>query len=285
MRPVTEEELRNPTFITLPRLVRDTVVRLFRDPVGILIGSAFVLLMLWGTHGNLELLGLAWQGWEGPGSDPAGRATILPGIPWDQEWVSFWAGVVLVVGIPALIIKFGFGEKVSDYGLGLPAPGRRKLAAMSALALFGVSLPFFFAAAQNPGMQDLYPFFKGFESDGDFFVYELGYLGFFIAIEFIFRGYLLFGLYGLKDRVAPAGVVGERGPLVFGYYAILISMLSYTAWHLGKPVPELWGTLVWGILAGTVALATRTIWPLILVHWLLNVFMDLAIYKDWDWPV
>jgi membrane protease YdiL (CAAX protease family) len=62
-------------------------------------------------------------------------------------------------------------------------------------------------------------------------------------------------------------------------------MLSYTAWHLGKPVPELWGTLVWGILAGTVVLATRTVWPVIIVHWLLNVFMDLAIYKDWDWPV
>jgi hypothetical protein len=284
MRPISEEELENPTFATLPRLVWGTVARLFRDRVGIVIGSAFVLLMLWGTHGNLELLGLVWQGWKGPGSDPATRATIIDGIPWDQEWVSFWAGVLLVVGIPALIIKIGFKESLRDYGLGLPPPGRRKLAALSALALFGLSLPVFFAGAQNPGMQDVYPLFKAFDGDGDFIVYELGYLGFFIAIEFIFRGYLLFGLFQLQDRAAPAGVTGERGPLVFGYYAILISMLSYTAWHLGKPVPELWGTLVWGILAGTIALATRTIWPIVLVHWLLNVFMDLAIYKDWGWP-
>jgi Type II CAAX prenyl endopeptidase Rce1-like len=285
MRALTEEELENPTFSTLVRLVVETTARLFRDRIGIVLGSAFVVLMLWGTHGNLELLGIVWQGWEGPGSDPATRATILPGIAWGQEWVSFWAGVALVVGIPVLIIKLGFRQSLTEYGLGLPPPGRRKLAALSAVALFGLSLPFFFAGAQNPGMQDVYPLFKAFESDGDFFLYELGYFGFFLAIEFIFRGYLLFGLFQLKDQDAPFGVSGESGPLVFGYYAILISMLSYTAWHLGKPVPELWGTLVWGILAGTIALATRTIWPIVIVHWLLNVFMDLAIYKDWDWPV
>ena len=66
---------------------------------------------------------------------------------------------------------------------------------------------------------------------------------------------------------------------MFGYYAIFISMLSYTAWHLGKPIPELWGTLVWGLATGTVALATRTIWHIVLVHWLLNVFMDWAIWS------
>ena len=43
--------------------------------------------------------------------------------------------------------------------------------------------------------------------------------------------------------------------MAFGYYAILLSMLSYTAWHLGKPLPELWGTLVWGLVAGTIVLA------------------------------
>jgi hypothetical protein len=284
MPPLTEQEFENPTFRTLFKLIRDTLRLLFRDRIGILIGSAFVVLMLWGTHGDVELLGLVWPGWDGPGSDPATRATIVSGIPWDQEWASFWIGVLLVVGIPALIIKLVFKQSLRDYGLGAPPRDRWRLTLLASLALFGVSLPFFFAAAQNPGMQDVYPFFKDFDGDGDFFVYELGYIGFFIAIEFIFRGYLLFGLYGLPDRDAPGGVVGVSGPLVFGYYAILISMLSYTAWHLGKPVPELWGTLVWGVLAGTIALATRTIWPLILVHWLLNVFMDLAIYKNWGWP-
>jgi membrane protease YdiL (CAAX protease family) len=58
-------------------------------------------------------------------------------------------------------------------------------------------------------------------------------------------------------------------------------MLSYTAWHLGKPLPELWGTLVWGLAAGAVALASQSIVPIILVHWLLNVWLDLLIWKRW----
>jgi membrane protease YdiL (CAAX protease family) len=88
---------------------------------------------------------------------------------------------------------------------------------------------------------------------------------------------LLFGLYrswyGIGGRHA-------RTPLGFGYYSILISMLSYTAWHLGKPLPEVWGTLVWGLATGTIALATGTIWPIIIVHWLLNIVLDVRL----AWP-
>ena len=89
-----------------------------------------------------------------------------------------------------------------------------------------------------------------------FGLYELTYLPFFIAIEFIFRGYLLFrpGRHD-RDRRATGAEPAWSAPGVFyfGKYALLMQMLSYTAWHLGKPVPELWGTLVWGLVAGVVA--------------------------------
>ena len=44
-----------------------------------------------------------------------------------------------------------------------------------------------------------------------------------------------------RDRDALPGTQGIPGPLVFGYYAILVSMLSYTAGHLGKPIPAVFG--------------------------------------------
>jgi hypothetical protein len=247
-----------------------------------ILGSSFVALMAWGLHGNVDLLGLAWDGWQGPGSDPAARAQILPGIGWDQEWLSFWAGAALVVALPVLLITRVLGQSPADYGLGLPPRGRRKFALLASLALFIPSLALFYVGAHDQGMRDTYPFFRGeFAGLGEFALYELGYLPFFIAIEFIFRGYLLLGLYQFRDDQAPPGVSGEKGPLIFGYYAILISMLSYTAWHLGKPVPELWGTLAWGLAAGAIVLAIRSVWPIVLVHWLLNVWLDLLIYKDW----
>jgi hypothetical protein len=79
------------------------------------------------------------------------------------------------------------------------------------------------------------------------------------------------------EPLPPDLVEDDRAPrgLIF-----VISMLSYTAWHLGKPLPELWGTLVWGLLAGTIALASGTIWHLVAIHWLLNVLLDYAIYAE-----
>jgi membrane protease YdiL (CAAX protease family) len=279
---VTEDELERPSVRAILRLIYNTLVRLFHDPIGMLLASAFFLIMLWGPHGNLELVGLVWDGWRGPGhaADP-GRGSIIPGIPWDQEWLSFAAGAVLLVVIPAILIKRVYKQDLRDYGLGLPPRDRWGLTLLSAALLLVLSLPAFYLGAHDVGMRATYPLYSSFASTGEFVVYQLGYFLFFVAIEFIFRGYLLFGLFRVQDRDAPPGVHGVRGPLVFGYYAILISMLSYTAWHLGKPIPELWGTLVWGIAAGTVALATRTIWHIILVHWLLNVFMDLVIWREW----
>jgi hypothetical protein len=279
---VTEAELQHhPTPVTVAKLVYNTGVRFVHDRAALIIISAFVLVMAWGHHGDLELMHGFWDGWQGPGSDPATRGTVIPGVPWDQEWVSFWAGTLLVVVIPAAVIKFVLHERLRDFGLGLPRD-RLRLMGVSAVSLLVVGLPIFYIGAQDGGMQDTYPLYRGqFDGDLEFIVYELGYLPFFLAIEFIFRGYLLFGLYRLRDRDAARIAMGESGPLVFGYYAILVSMLSYTAWHLGKPVPELWGTLAWGIVAGTIALATRTIWPIVIVHWLLNVFLDLVIWKGW----
>lgn len=279
---VGQEEFNAPTIKTVFKVVWNAAARLFHDPIGMLLGSAFVLIMLWGQHGKLEWVGTIWSGWKGPGSDPAHRTSIIPGIPWDQEWLSFAAGVFLLVIIPILLIRFVLKQNLRDYGLWLPPPGRRKFAAAAALLLFGLSLPAFFLGANTGSMQDLYPLFRGdFDNLGAFALYQVGYLLFFVVIEFIFRGYLLFGLFQFQDRDAPPGVIGVQGPQLFGYYAIFISMLSYTAWHLGKPIPELWGTLFWGIAAGAVALASQSIVFLILIHWLLNVFLDLMIWQGW----
>jgi hypothetical protein len=279
---VSDAELDRPKIKTVLKVIYNTLARLFHDPVGMVLGSTFVLLMLWGTHGKVDLLSLVWDGWTGPGSDPTARGQLIPGIPWDQEWLSFLIGAVLLVAIPVLLIKLVYRQDLKDYGLGLPPRGRRAFALLSAAILFVVSLPAFYLGTKDAGMHSIYPMYRGvFGGFGPFIVYELGYLLFFVVIEFTFRGYLLFGLYQFRDRDAPEGIVGVRGPLVFGYYAIFIAMLSYTAWHLGKPVPELWGTLVWGIAAGTVVLVSRSIWLIVVVHWLLNVFLDLAMWRGW----
>ena len=280
-RPITGSELESPSVRTVARLLVNTVVGPLREPRGVLLATAIVAIMLWGYHGNFELLGAVWDGWAGPGSNPAGRAQILPGIPWDQEWLSFWAGALFVVGIPAIVIRRVFKRRLRDFGLGRPPRGRRRLALICAVGLLLLPFGTFYLYAHDPGMASTYPFYRQFEGVGQFVVYELGYIPFFLAIEFIFRGFLLFGLYVLPSGGARTDEAKSDGLRAFPDWRLLVPMLAYTAWHLGKPLPELWGTLIWGPAASAVAIATRSIWPIVIAHWLLNVWMDLVIWQSW----
>lgn len=234
--------------------------------------SAFVLLMLWGYHGNLDLLKLLIPSWTEPGSDPVSRKPILPWVPWDRELISFWGGAFLVVVIPILLIRFLFKEPLRNYGLALP-PEEKRAQGLGAFLLLMVLAPTFYIGSLDEGMRSVYPFYKNFSSVGQFAVYELSYFPFFVAIEFIFRGYLLFGLSGLGD---PRNTSEKTNPYFIGY-GLVIQMLPYTAWHLGKPLPELWGTPVWGLVGGILTYYLRSIWPVTLAHWTLNVLLDALI--------
>ena len=280
---VTEGQIERATPATLGKIVWNSVARIFHDRVGIILFSTFVLILLWGRHGEFQLLDPLGDWWRPSDENPADRAQIIPGIPWDQEWISFLIGFVVLVLIPCAIIKFGFKQPLSDFGLGMPPPERRRFAVMAAVIIFVVSLVAFLTSTDSPAMQAEYPLYRGDLSTAEkFIVYELGYLVFFIVIEFTFRGFLLFGLYRAQDVESREKIGGTPGPLIFGSYAVLIAMLSYTAWHIGKPIDEAWGTIVWGVVAGTVVLESRSILPIIIVHWLLNVCLDLAILEGWS---
>jgi len=281
-RELDEEELRDPDIVTVFKLIWVSIRQFFVERPGQIIGSAFILLMVWGTHGKMELLGFVWPDWRGPGSDPGTRPNLIGGIPWDHELISYCAGAVILVGIPVLLIKYGLKDRLANYGLGLPPRGKRALAFLAFLALTLLSLPAFYLGTFDPGMRHLYPLYGEFSGPWAFVLYELSYLPFFLAIEFIFRGYLLFGLAGVRDLEISGTGGGFPGKFYFHRYALLIQMLSYTAWHLGKPIPELWGTLVWGLAAGALAYAVRSIWPVVLSHWLLNVFMDAVISRPFS---
>ncbi len=274
------DSFQDPTFSTVLKLIWGSIKTFFKERPGQIIGSAFLLIMLWGFHGNLEILNFVIPDWSYPGVDIYSRASLLHFVPWDREIISFFAGVFLVVIIPVFIIKFGFKQNLSDYGLGLPPKGKRMLGTMVFLTLTLFCILPFYIASNDKSMQEVYPFYKNLHSFSKFIIYELTYFPFFVAIEFIFRGYLLFGLAGVKDFEIENAGGGTPGQFYFYRYAILIQMLSYTAWHLGKPFPELWGTPVWGLAAGVCTFAVRSIWPATFSHWILNVFLDGMILKN-----
>jgi membrane protease YdiL (CAAX protease family) len=285
----TESELAHPNLLTIGRIVGISLWRALKERPGQIILSAYFLIMLWGTHGNLELLKYVIPGWEGPGSDPDRRKRLLPGVPWDHELISFLGGFFLLVLVPIVLIKKVFRQSLADYGLGLPER-RWDLARLVMVALGSISVLPFIHATQDPDMRKTYPLYRKLDPNNprQFILYELCYLPFFVTIEFIFRGYLLFGLAGLRTEVEKharmhsetSGARAEPRSRFFTRSALLIQMLSYTAWHLGKPLPELWGTFAWGPVAGATAYTVRSIWPIVAVHWLLNVALDALILRQ-----
>lgn len=70
-----------------------------------------------------------------------------------------------------------------------------------------------------------------------------------IGWEFIWRGFMLFGL--------------EKK---FGYYAVLIQMIPFVILHNGKPFLETLGAIPGGIALGLLALRTRSIYYCVAVH-------------------
>jgi hypothetical protein len=264
---VDHMELADPDVFTIFQIIKNTVIKL-KDKTAIILWSSFVLLTLWGKKGSAELI--FPEKW---------RASVFPNLAWRDQLVSFATGFILLVVVPCCIIKFRFKERLSDYGLGWPKE-RVKLGLLALVVTLVIALPFFWLGSLNPEMQKEYPLFgkEAINAWGPFIIYELVYFLFFVTIEFIFRGYLLFGLYGIEDLEALRGVKGIKGPLVFGLYAILIQMLAYTMWHIYKPIPEYFGAIFWGVGVAAVALKIRSIWPIIISHWLLNVFLDILLW-------
>jgi membrane protease YdiL (CAAX protease family) len=236
-------------------ILRDTFNHL-KTREGIILMSTLIGVVIWGPKGTpvfSDLLG-PW----------------LREIPaeelWREQLVSIMTGFLLLVGAPIMIIKLVFHERLSDFGLGA---GDFKLGSALTLILVAVSVPLFWYGTTSDAMRLEYPLlYRGLPgplriqqfSWGSFVLFEATYALFFLTIEFIFRGYLLFGL-------------SRR----FGTYAVLFQMLSYTAWHLVKPLPELSGTLFWGFATAAVALRARSLWYVFIAHYLLNIFLDCMI--------
>ncbi|MGE5440177.1 MAG: lysostaphin resistance A-like protein [Bacteroidota bacterium] len=149
--------------------------------------------------------------------------------------------------IPAFIIKFFFKEKLSQYGLrkgdyafGLKASGFA-LVLMLVIVWFISALPSFSAS---------YPTLSSARDDWNmFFLFEAALLLYMLAWEFIWRGFMLFGL---EEK--------------FNYYTVLVQMLPFVILHNGKPVLETFGAILGALMLGVLALRTRSLYYGIIIH-------------------
>jgi membrane protease YdiL (CAAX protease family) len=158
---------------------------------------------------------------------------------------------------PALIVRFAFHERLADYGLKL----RGAFADGWIYVVFlSVMVPLIWLASGDLHFQRTYPFFPppaGTPVAPHLLRWELLYCLQFLAVEFLFRGYLI---HGLRRR--------------FGAYCIPIMTVPYCLVHFGKPAPETLGAIAAGLALGFMSLRTRSIFLGAVLHWSVGATMD-----------
>jgi membrane protease YdiL (CAAX protease family) len=177
---------------------------------------------------------------------------------WELRGYAWWSGwrVIGYAGIPMLVLACLPGQRIRDYHVSLR--GFFHHLWIYAL-LFALVLPAVLVASTTPAFRQTYPFYRlANRSYLDLVLWELLYAAQFLSLEFFFRGFLLHGL---------------RRAL--GANAIFVMLVPYCMIHYGKPLPETLGAIGAGLILGTLAIRTRSIWGGVLIHVGVATTMDV----------
>lgn len=180
-------------------------------------------------------------------------------LPLYRTLYQFVACFLCLLAVPAALARFALKKKLGDLGLGI---GDKK----AGLIIVTVALPLaallVLPASHQADFRAEYPLFRAAGQTLSLFVaYELLYAIYYVGWEFFFRGFMLFGL---KDAIGAAN-------------AVLVQTIPSTLLHIGKPDGEIFAAIVAGVVFGVIALRTRSIVYVFLIHWLIGVTLDLLI--------
>jgi membrane protease YdiL (CAAX protease family) len=224
-----------------------------RDPCDAGTMSLTVLMVLLTVAGSLTL-----QEYLG-GHDTYERLFPPDGSTyWELRGFAWWSGwrVLGYVIVPMLVLACLPGQRIRDYHVSLRGFGKHLWIYG---ALFGAVLPAVLAASTSSSFRHTYPFYRiANRSYADLAMWELLYGVQFLALEFFFRGFILQGL---------------RRAL--GANAIFVMLVPYCMIHYGKPLPETLGAIGAGLILGTLAMRTRSIWGGVLIHVGVATTMDV----------
>ncbi len=180
----------------------------------------------------------------------------------------YWYGSsFLMLGIiPLLLGLVAFKKPIRYWGVGL---GDWKFGLSATASMYALFLPVLVIISFSPSFQHKYPLFSTATASGiHFIIHELAYALYFIGWEFIFRGFMLFGL---KEKL--------------GYYAVFIQMVPFAIMHFGKPQIETLSAVAAGIILGYLALRAKSFWYGWMLHALIAVTNDVlaSIQKGKPW--
>lgn len=162
----------------------------------------------------------------------------------ENFWISsfIYYAVIPVAAILILLRKnpLRFGLGIGNYSLWIPY----------VLIFLVIAVPVLYITSDVSSVEKYY----GHARDFDLLTYSLRMAVYFLGWEFLFRGFMLFGL---RDK--------------FGEGSILIQMIPFVLLHLGKPEIETVSTIFTGLLWGYICYRGNSFWPAYIMHMVVNV--------------
>jgi uncharacterized protein len=164
--------------------------------------------------------------------------------PIQNEWLSIFLYYAV---FPILVIIIILRKNPINFGLGW---GNPRLWGYYTGIVCLLSALILYASSFNTSLQSYYR-----QDEFNFFTYFLTSCVSLSASEFMYRGFLLFGM---KEK--------------FKEGSILLQMIPFALLHLGKPELETISTIITGILFGYIAYRGKSYWPVFIIHLFINVF-------------
>lgn len=157
-----------------------------------------------------------------------------------------WTSSLIYFAVFPILTIIILRKNPLDFGLKL---GKFKVWGFYVVVTFIVALPILYIASRIPVFTRYYtmPQFNVVKYIPETIVYLL-------AWEFIFRGFLLFGL---KEKLKES--------------SILIQMVPFVIVHFGKPEIETISTILTGIYFGYIAYRGNSYWPAFIIHLFINI--------------
>jgi membrane protease YdiL (CAAX protease family) len=165
----------------------------------------------------------------------------LRSFAWWTGWRTFGYVVLPMIALLAM------GERIRDYHISLRGFFHHL---WIYVLLFALISPAVIGASTTPSFRNTYPFYRlANRSYFDLCAWEAMYALQFLSLEFFFRGFIL---QGLRRTI--------------GSNAVFVMIVPYCMIHYGKPLPETLGAIGAGLILGTLAMRTRSIWGGVLIH-------------------
>ncbi len=166
--------------------------------------------------------------------------------PYNIIWNHWFSNLFYYFMLPLAVIVLLLRRNPLDFGFRL---GNPRIWGVHVAVVIIIGLPVLFAASRFHTVRDYYTM-----ADFNILIYSLEIAVILFAWEFLFRGFMLFGL---KEKLGEA--------------SIIVQMIPFALLHIDKPEIEALSTIITGIYFGYIVYRGGSYWPAFIIHLFINL--------------